>query len=1139
MLKLKFFALILIMMVAINCFTAVTANDKETGDIAEAVLSSRVRTINFQSIEMGVSNSPSLTFRDGQWCWLLDVSKTNDEAVYINFDLKDSFAYKVGDGTTFDVEVEYYDDGNGFFRLDYDSFDNEVKYGNIEYQKNERFWKTAKFSLDDAYFGNRLSGRFDFRLAVKIQAITNSPSLSKASVAVRKVTVTRHVGKNPIYATASIDEIGNTFTWFQKEKIIHNNFKNVTDRNITADVIYSAVSADNIKLFEITKKLELEPEEEKQVDLDIGYYERCDVYFYYINIKNSSQGIDSVFIPFEFVIVKTDPNGIKNDNMFWAAHLSWWRTYDEGAYMTSLSNAGGIRTGVDFGPRVSRPSGIIQFEATAIERTKNALAKYSLKMLPEYYTTPEGLFGFTSNLHLPSTPEQLQWWRKVVSDTTEYLKDVAVGYEIWNEPNIVNFNTNLDINNRRADGAVYTEMYRVAAEEIKKIVPHAKVAGPSITGMHLSDGREYFSGCLEAGFAQYANALAFHPYQSTAAEKSAMDDTIQWYVDRFREHGGAEDVAIYNTESGYTTSDESVKTHRVQGAQNARAFLMYHARGLSDILVFYNLERKGIIDSNRENSFGAVDNGVQTNARYGKIYQPYISFVQVTALNYIMANSTPAGIYNKDDNVRISKFKSQKFNSDIVTMYAWQNNSDVTVDLGAEYVEYYDDLGNSRTVYGKDGIFYFTLDEKPIYLVGKIDKCEVLPENTLFEYASINVNATVNDVVQLKINKFVEDDYTIEIECPEFLKVAYNNGFVNNKADAAIELLGGKGTSSVLAVNIKKDDRIVQRSHIKVTSNQAILSNISVKLLSSSNLNRWSGTATVQNMALNKVLRGYIEFNSPENFNRLTRIDIGNILKGKKSEVQFNLPLISRKGMYTIEYDIVPLNGEPVRFSQNIDFTLATYAYKQPVIDGVIDPAEWTANTEMHADDFSQIKSIKDWRGVKDLSAAVTLMWDEENFYLAADVKDDVFFQNRMTSNMWNGDSVQIGVFYGVEDFLAIGEASATFHEIAMALTPEGPQAYRHLSQDNVYEAGLCNNYELAVKREETRTLYEFKIPWSELLRKGDQPKEGDLLGFSYLVNDNDGGGRRGWIEYASGIGQAKDTSLFTYMTLIKQRGMD
>ena len=36
------------------------------------------------------------------------------------------------------------------------------------------------------------------------------------------------------------------------------------------------------------------------------------------------------------------------------------------------------------------------------------------------------------------------------------------------------------------------------------------------------------------------------------------------------------------------------------------------------------------------------------------------------------------------------------------------------------------------------------------------------------------------------------------------------------------------------------------------------------------------------------------------------------------------------------------------------------------------------------------------------------------------------------------------------------------------------------------------------------------------------------------LINDNDGQGRKGWIEYGSGIGKNIDTSLFTFLNVIK-----
>jgi len=62
-------------------------------------------------------------------------------------------------------------------------------------------------------------------------------------------------------------------------------------------------------------------------------------------------------------------------------------------------------------------------------------------------------------------------------------------------------------------------------------------------------------------------------------------------------------------------------------------------------------------------------------------------------------------------------------------------------------------------------------------------------------------------------------------------------------------------------------------------------------------------------------------------------------------------------------------------------------------------------------------------------------------------------------------------------------------------------------------------------------------MPWESILRPTDPtPQAGDLLGFSYVVNENDNtaAGRLGWVEYASGIAASKDSSLFSYMRLLK-----
>ena len=69
-------------------------------------------------------------------------------------------------------------------------------------------------------------------------------------------------------------------------------------------------------------------------------------------------------------------------------------------------------------------------------------------------------------------------------------------------------------------------------------------------------------------------------------------------------------------------------------------------------------------------------------------------------------------------------------------------------------------------------------------------------------------------------------------------------------------------------------------------------------------------------------------------------------------------------------------------------------------------------------------------------------------------------------------------------------------------------------------------------KRNGDITVYEAKFPWEQIFgEKIDVFKMTDLV-FSILVNENDGLGRTGWIEYAGGIGNGKNPGEFIRVKL-------
>ena len=1108
-------------------------NTSET--VADAILGGTLQSSNFESVEMGTSQGASVVQRGGVNCWLLDIAQGNNKA-YMNFVFEESFKSEENDGSEYLFEIEYFDSGNGYCRLFYDALDSDKKDGGTIYTNNTGQWQTAAFTVQDGSFQNGVDGQYDFQLTIKARS-TRSPT-SGASIAVRRVTVTKIPAKNPIYLTATNDEIGHTYKWYEESKIIHNKLENLTDQSITVDVNYRLISAEEVVPFERTETLTFAPREVKEFDLDFGEVQRCDIYRYEVTVKNEDAGIDSSFMPFEATVLKTDPDGILNENVMFAAHFDRYpiERARDGIAMLKMSNASGIR--IDFAwSAMERTAGELVWENHTLYDIVECMRENGLSLLPILDSAPVR-YGLQNWNEMPWTEEQLEAWARFARYSAEVLDGMTDTFEIWNEPNITSFNMNLGT--PQGDGRVYAKMAEVAAEAIREVIPNAKIGGPSVTNISQAQGQDYFRETMESEVYNYLDVIVLHPYIRTAPENSAMPESIQWYKDQYAA-AGFPDPDIWNTETGYTVGDEGI-TEEVKGMWNSRAGILYRALDLGDINVFYNFEKKGTIATDREDQFGHVSGGYDECIKYGKYWVPTISYVMVAGHNYIMAQSESEGVYDSEDkNIRIAKFKSDKFDTNIVTLYAVEGTETVTLRLGADKVTVYDAKGNPTEVAGKDGVFTFTADQSPQYIMGDVQTVELL-DTPLVSFDTHSTVVAEGDVIRIGMTKMTDADLTAEVSAPSSCAVLETTeDFDPVTGRGAVVIRNRALTDTAYQVEIRLRDSggtLVQTATVDVAVGVTVDTDLSVALLSNSDATRWEATMSIKNYSSSRALKGYVEFQSPSDFAAVGKVDFGAVTRGNTGQITFALPKLSRLGQYTVEYDIVIDTGERYSFQSKVDFTVAGYAYEKPVIDGILDDGEWNLSTAMYADQADQIVALMNdwsWQGANDLSARSSVMWDEENMYLMAEVMDDVHYQpNSITGGTWNGDSMQFGVFYGDESFLAIGQASTTFNEINLSLSPEGPGAYRTLSQDNFCEPGICTDAEVAITRQGNRTVYELRMPWNSLLRPGDQPKEGDLLGYSFLFNENDGSGRCGWIEYASGIGLTKDTTLFTYLKLIK-----
>lgn len=194
-------------------------------------------------------------------------------------------------------------------------------------------------------------------------------------------------------------------------------------------------------------------------------------------------------------------------------------------------------------------------------------------------------------------------------------------------------------------------------------------------------------------------------------------------------------------------------------------------------------------------------------------------------------------------------------------------------------------------------------------------------------------------------------------------------------------------------------------------------------------------------------------------------------------------------------------------------------------IDGFL--KDWKDITPFSIPDKKEDIWIDKYMGRSDLSGDIYLAYDKDNLYLAVKVIDDILshpYEER--SSLWKADSLQVG-------FEPENKGRTSFDEYILGLDAFGKEiVYRNIASFN-REVGLCTDIELKVKKEDTGYIYEAKFPFKVL--SPFNPSSDNSLGFTILINDNDGKGRKGWIEWTPGIGKSKDPSSYGNIILAKK----
>ena len=216
-------------------------------------------------------------------------------------------------------------------------------------------------------------------------------------------------------------------------------------------------------------------------------------------------------------------------------------------------------------------------------------------------------------------------------------------------------------------------------------------------------------------------------------------------------------------------------------------------------------------------------------------------------------------------------------------------------------------------------------------------------------------------------------------------------------------------------------------------------------------------------------------------------------------------------------------SGETFTVQSKYDRSFSKRTSVAPVIDGIISGGEYDEQYAMQTVEENKVDLFEGAiRNAQDISAKIYTAFDDEYMYVAVEATDDVHYQVENSANMWRGDGIQFGL-------CDKSTAAMVYKEIAVSLN------------GSTVQVTGCDDVKAAVKRIGNKTIYEMAVRFAGVF--GEEWTVGDksTIGFSMLVNDNDGpdarssqSGRKGWVEYGSGIGNSKNAALYIDMKLIQ-----
>ncbi|MCU6708882.1 hypothetical protein M6D81_09130 [Paenibacillus sp. J5C_2022] len=699
-----------------------------------------------------------------------------------------------------------------------------------------------------------------------------------------------------------------------------------------------------------------------------------------------------------------------------------------------------------------------------------------------YYDS--GLTPYTEEAHLAYANYVMAMLQKFGSQLHEG--------EIWNEFNLPYFGGSGPAASR---AEVYFELLKKSYEAIKSSHPDFEVVGGATAGVPLDWLEELF----QLGGLAYMDSLSVHPYrypdtpEGLIAEIEGLQSLIETY-------GNGKQVPIRFSEIGWPTHNNPTGVDEMtQAAYLIRSYLISIFEGVEQIY-WYNLMNSGTDKLSNEDNFGIVHH---TGDALGA-YTPKPGYVALSTLTRQLAGAEPVAHSEQDG---IYHYSYTKDGEPLHVLWSLQKR-DVVLSSG-EPLAVTDMMGRTQIYSPWNGKIYLNLSGEPQFVQGNLDAVAggspfSLSDATVLTRDPIRLTLQVNSLEDEVVasTSFQGEIRSVNIPAAGSYEVEFQA-----KAQP-----GEWQASSLLTVNGVAVGRLTAKVAVldseNVSSKHVLRGGEDVIAITLKNERELERTLTHMDWEIGTAT-GSIDYDD-------------SIEGGGEMEINFLLAEVPQDSLLPYQFTLQMGDGAILTTSGTVQHVPAADRVQLPYRSlETMSDIEGLASIDLVADVHSRIADQGD---AEDFSGKLWVAYDDEQFYLYARVHDDVYSQPNQDDRIWAGDSIQFAVSAGMP-----GEESQ-WYEYGMSLTDQGTVLYRWLAPQG-HVTGPVESGDVTIVRDEENkdTLYQLALPWEEL---GPIVPDDGLLSLSIVVNENDSGLRRGYVEWGSGIGSSKQASLFKPMEL-------